>query len=99
MGLPKCHPWRVANAALDEILGLRFGLDALGNDVEMERVGHFNDVQDNLAGGAVGIDGFDEGLVDFEGVERERLQASKAGVAGAEIVDGDAETPCAQRRR
>jgi hypothetical protein len=87
---------RVANAASSEEAGLGFSFDALGDHLEMERMGHFNDVQDDLTGGAIGLDGVDEGPVDFECIERERLQAGERGVAGAEIVDGHAETPVAE---
>ena len=60
-------------------------------------MGHFDDVQYHLAGGAVGIDRFNEGAIDFEGVEGERLEARKAGVAGTEVVDGHTESLGAQR--
>ena len=82
----------VANTASKEELGLLFGLDAFSNHFKVERASHFNDVEDDLAGGAVGVDGSDEGFIDFERIERERLQASETGVAGAEVVDGNAES-------
>ena len=82
----------ITDPALHEVLRLRFGLHALGHHLQMQRVRHFDDVQHHLAGGAVGIDGFNEGAIDFERVERERLQAGKARVAGAEVVDGHAES-------
>ena len=87
----------VANTASKEELSLLLGLDAFGNHFEVERASHFNDVEDDLTGGAVGIDGSDEGFIDFERIERERLQASETGVAGAEVVDGNAESPGPQR--
>ena len=86
----------VADSAGDEELRLRFGLDTFSDGLEVERAGHLNNVNDDLAGCAVGVDGFDEGLIDFERVERKRLQAGERGVAGAEVVDGDAEAAAAQ---
>ena len=84
LGIPDTTP--------KEELGLRFALNAFSDHLKVERMSHLNDVEDDLAGGAVCVDRLDEGFVDFERVERERLQAGETGVAGTEIVDGDAES-------
>ena len=88
---------RIAHTMFCQIDGLRFGFDAFGDHLEIERVRHFHNVQHDLASRSVGSDGLDKCLVDFERVERERLQARKAGVAAAKIVDGDSEALCAHR--
>src|SRR2546423_647213 len=61
-------------ALLLEDLELRLGLDAFGGDAEVEAVGHADDGGDDGAVAGAGFDFVDEGLVDFDAVDREAAQ-------------------------
>ena len=81
---------RVFAAQLIELDRVRIGLGAFGDHVHAEVVGERDDrFQDHRAGAAAG--GADEGLVDLDGVERKALQIGQRGMAGAEIVQRQAD--------
>ena len=76
---------------------LGLGLDALGHHHgDVERVGHLHDGpgQPVALGGAVELG--HEGLVDLDDVDGEALEVGQRAVAGAEVVDGDADAEVAQ---
>src|SRR5262245_35864287 len=79
----------VASVAVEE-LHLAGLLDALGHHPEAELAGHGDGgARDRgVLGGA--RDPAHEGLVDLEDVDRELLEVGHRGVAGAEVVDGEA---------
>src|SRR4051812_1779594 len=62
-------------------------LDALGRHRQAERVTQSHDRGDDR--GVVGIvtEAVDEGAVDLEGVDRQRLQVAERRMSGAEVVD------------
>ena len=66
---------------------LLLGLDALGGDLEAERVGHGHDRGDERGVVGVGAEPVDERSVDLHGVDREPLEVAERRVAGAEVVD------------
>ncbi len=65
------------------------GFNAFGDDFHLKVVGENNDGVDN--GGVVAALAYVvyEGAVDFDGVEREGVEAVEGGVAGAEVVHMD----------
>ena len=71
---------------------LGIGLDAFGNHVDAEAVGQGNGRNGNRRVVGVTPDVGDEGAVDFQVVDREKLEIGKRGIARAKIVDcqGDA---------
>ncbi|MCY1249953.1 hypothetical protein D9M72_635360 [compost metagenome] len=68
----------ILDTAFDEIVGLLLPLDALGDDVEIERLGNVDDMRRNRTGGRVRSDRVDEGFVDLQCVERKLLQVLQA---------------------
>ena len=99
------EPLDVADTEARERGELLRGLDAFGDDVELERPSHARDRLDEHAGAAVvGAQRLDEAAVDLQRVEREVLEVAERRVAGAEVVDRDvhadrAEPGRARRRR
>ena len=83
-------------AEVAEGLELGFVFYAFGYDFHAEGVGHADDVFYDGSVSFRGGDAFDEEAVDFEGVEGELAQAAEGGVAGAEVVDGDADAEVAE---
>src|SRR2546422_3002438 len=85
-------------AAIPEELALHRGLDAFGDDLDLERVREGHDRRDDgalvLVPGHVG----DEGAVDLHLVHRKALQVGEARVAGAEIVRSEEHTSELQSR-
>src|SRR5450830_1640950 len=73
---------------LAQVVGLLLGFDAFGDDLQLERLGHAEDVGRHAAGGGIGADGVDEGFIDLECIQRQALQVGQAGVTGTEVVDG-----------
>ncbi len=67
---------------------LLLGFDTFGNDLQVEAVSKRYHGAGN--GGVVGVgrDIAHERLINLEMVEREPFQVTKAGLAGAEVVDG-----------
>src|SRR3569832_2068069 len=65
------------------------GLHALGDDVELQGLGHRDDRLDD--GGVVGVGGHvaDEGAVDLQGVDGQAYQITLRGIPGPEIVVGE----------
>lgn len=57
-------------ADLRQDIGLRLGLDALGDDLEVERHAELDDQLDDRAGPGVAADIVDERLVDLDRVDR-----------------------------
>src|SRR5262245_38446009 len=72
---------------------LSVGLDALGEDRDVEALAERQHRADDRLGLRVGLDLVHEQAVELDLVEGERAQRIERGVAGAEIVerDGDAE--------
>jgi len=77
----------VLNASPLQKAALLLGFHPLGNHLQIQRPRHLNDVRGNVAGCCITADCVNEGLVDFEVVEMEILQARQAGVAGTEIIN------------
>ena len=76
---------------------LRGFLDALGGGLDVERMGELGDRADDRARAVAGQQVLDEAAVDLELVEREALQIAERRIAGAEIVERDADAERAQR--
>ena len=76
------------------LLGL---LAPFGDHLQPQRPRHGDDVRRHRAAGGLGAQGIDEALVDLQHVHRQLLQVGEAGIAGAEVVDGDAVAGLAQR--
>ena len=68
------------------------GFDALDDDLHVEVVGHGQNRLDKGSGLLADGEFGDEGAIEFERVEEELGQIAEAGVAGAEVVHGDADT-------
>ncbi len=65
-------------------------LDAFGYDVQAQRAGQGDHGPgEHTPAAVVAAELVDEGLVDLEDVDREVLKVGQAGVADAEVVDGD----------
>ena len=71
-----------------EVGFLRFRFDTLRNDEVLETFAHTDDgVYDGAVAG-IASDAAHEGLVNFQAVEGKLLEIAEAGIAGAEIIDG-----------
>src|SRR5690348_13329954 len=70
---------------------LGLGLDALGDDGGAELAGERGHRADDATLGGVALDVADQRHVELDDLGLERGERGEAGVAGAEIVDGDAE--------
>jgi hypothetical protein len=70
-----------------KVLGLGGGLDTLGDDRQLETVGHADDGQGDS--GIVGVAGdvTDEDDVDLQLVNGEAAQVGQAGIPRPEVVD------------
>src|SRR4051794_10644841 len=73
-----------------ERLELLDGLDALGDRAEAEAVGDVDDRRDDRGVVLLGAEPVDERAVDLDRVDRDALQARERRVAGAEVVEQDA---------
>src|ERR1019366_3083801 len=82
--------------AAGEIAGLLGGFDALDDNLQVECLGHGENLRQNRNGHRIGADGFGKGAVDLDGVDGQILKISEAGVAGAKVVDVDAMSVAAQ---
>src|SRR6267154_1557020 len=80
---------RVA-ALLGEEAELLLGLDALGDDRHFQAVAEVDDGANDRRRLRAAAEVHDEGAVDLDLVERERLQIAQRGIAAAEIVHRDA---------
>ena len=76
-----------------EMLG---ALDALGGDCDALGAGECDDGADQLGGGRVG-EILDEGLVELDPVVRQAGEVGERAVAGAEVVERDADAAGDQR--
>ena len=76
---------------------LSVALDALGDDGEAERMGHLDDGAHDGRVAALVDDAGDERAVDLERGEWKAREVGEARVAGAEVVDGDAQARVAER--
>jgi hypothetical protein len=84
-------------AGVGEALALGVGLDAFGDHVDVELVGHGDDGLGDGQVARVGGEVADEGAVDLEGVDVHPLEVGHGRVAGAEVVDGDLDAGRARR--
>jgi len=71
--------------------------DALGNQLQIERLGEADDRPDDGQIAAAGAQIANERCVDFERVDRQRFQVLQNGVTRAEVVDGDLDADFFQR--
>ena len=76
-----------------QVLG---ALDALGGDGDALGAGERDDGADQLGGGGVG-EVLDEGLVELDAVVRQAGEVGERAVAGAEVVERDADAAGDQR--
>ena len=74
----------------EEHAGLRGSLDAFGDGSESEALAEADDSGDDFPALTHAGHGADETSVDLEAVEGEGLEVAQAGVAGAEVVEGEA---------
>mmetsp|Transcript_20721 Transcript_20721/g.38883 ORF Transcript_20721/g.38883 Transcript_20721/m.38883 type:complete len:265 (-) Transcript_20721:52-846(-) len=81
---------RLATLAAQEV-ELARGLDPLGQGLQAQRLGHADDGIDD--GAVLGVLGqvAHEGLVDLELADAELLQMAERRIAGAEVIDGQAD--------
>lgn len=70
-----------------QILGLLLGLDTFCNHLQLQRLGHLDDVPDDVARHSVLADRADKTLVDLQAVHRELGEIGKAGIACTKIID------------
>ncbi|MOA14253.1 hypothetical protein D3C78_1343430 [compost metagenome] len=89
--LTEFHPFTA------EQLRLGFELDAFGNHLQIQRLGHVNDVRGDAAAGRVMAQCINECFVDLQAVHWQGLQVGEAAIAGAEIVDQHLMANIAQR--
>ncbi|GAA4854651.1 hypothetical protein GCM10023332_02750 [Luteimonas vadosa] len=68
----------VPDAVAPQVIGLRFGFDALAGERHPQRVRDLDDVHGDLAGRRVLADGLDEHLVDLRAVGLELGQVREA---------------------
>src|SRR6185369_10764060 len=87
---------QVAAARDAERLELGLGLDALGDHFHPQRAAEMDDRLDDRRALALAAHAVDEAAVDLEAIERELADIVEARIAGAEIVERDAETHLAQ---
>ncbi|EKD39902.1 MAG: hypothetical protein ACD_75C00256G0002 [uncultured bacterium] len=82
------EPLHLVAAMAPKIAELPFGLDALGDNLEVEVMAEGDDgLGDRRTAWVVGHLA-DKGDVHFQFVEGKPLEVAEAGIAGAEIVDG-----------
>ena len=77
-------------------LGLSDGLDAFGGDDQPQRPAQGNDRADDRAGVGRVLQIGDEAAVHLDLVDRELAEVAEGGIAGAEIVERNAEPGIAQ---
>src|SRR4051812_5587481 len=75
---------------------LRFGLDPFRDHAEPQGAAEMDDRMDDRRTLALAAHAVDEAAVDLQAIERELADVVEAGIAGAEIVERDAETHLAQ---
>jgi beta-glucosidase len=92
-------PWRTASPARRRSRARRAStgsraLDRPRPTADAEPLAERGDRRDQRLALLVGLEQLDEAVVDLDPVERQRAEMGQRGVAGAEIVDHDAD-PCA----
>jgi hypothetical protein len=87
-----------ARAAFQGEVQFRLGLHAFGDDPAAGLLGHLRQGLDHLAAGAAAGGLLEQAHVQLEDVRLQRQHAVELGVAGAEIVDGDARAGVAVAR-
>ena len=70
-----------------EVVCLRTCFDAFHNNVQLQRLGHGQNLRKNRNRNRVSADCLGEGLVDLDGVHGKIMQICQARIAGTEIVD------------
>ena len=70
---------------------LVLGLDSFGDGLDVERVAHRDDAAHECCGAQVGSEGAGEAPVDLDDADREIVQERQRRVAGAEVVERDAD--------
>jgi len=75
---------------------LRVRFDTLCNDGQIETLGQRNNRLDNRRVHRIGREVAHEGLVNFQGRDREVLQVAKGRIFDAEVVNGDPNPDVAQ---
>ena len=70
---------------------LVFGFDAFDDHLHLEIMGETDDGLDEGTSFTADHEAADEGAVELEGIEGEFGQVGEAGIAGAEVVDSDAD--------
>src|ERR1700710_2239857 len=81
---------RLVATFVPQEMQLGVGLDAFRQHRQTKSTSKTKYRTDNGRGLIVGIDRLDERTVDLDLVERKRAQVRQRGIAGAEIVHGDA---------
>jgi hypothetical protein len=79
-----------------ETIGLGLGLDALGDDSQVQGMSHLDHgpYQDRRTRVVVRV--ADKGAVDLEHVDRQLVELAERGGSHAEIIDGDPDALCPQ---
>ena len=72
-------------------LNLRLGLDAFSDDAQAKRTREVDDRVDDRGAFALAAHAVDEAAIDLQRIEREFADIVEARIAGAEIVERDAE--------
>lgn len=97
------HVHRIGGGAAEEVslglvgaegaheLELFAGFDSLNDDLHMKVVGHRQNRLDEGAGLRAHGQFADKGAIELEGIEEELGQIAEAGVAGTEVVHGNAD--------
>lgn len=76
-----------------ELLNLPGRFHALGHGPDSHRVGKIDAAAHDRRISRIRLQAHDEGPVDFQLIDGKILQVGEAGVAGAKIVDGEAQPP------
>ena len=89
----------LAEVALEaaQLAELDFVLDPLGDHVERERPGHPDHRLDDRRPLLFDAERVDEGAVDLQRVEGITVEVGERGVAGAEVVEDEADAELVQR--
>ena len=88
---------RVVAAERDELLVLVFGLDAFGDDRQLDVVREIDDAAHDREVARVAPERRDEAAVDLDDGDRKVLHVRERRVAGAEVVDGERDAEVVQR--